>query len=164
MAQQLTQALDIHACLDAACCERVPQHMKISVPDIAPLQETAEIVAKRTRFHRLICSAGQNICLFRQSADCGFQITKQVRCERDHALRSIAFSAFAPVVPFSCRSESAARRVKCLSCRLKSRYRIPSAHRSRRSAFRRTRPKKNPGILLIWHVLNLLCHTLHFLI
>lgn len=91
MAQQLTQALDIHACLDAACCERVPQHMKISVPDIAPLQETAEIVAKRTRFHRLIRSASQNIRIFRQSPDCRFEVRKQVRWERDHALRSVAF-------------------------------------------------------------------------
>ena len=91
MAQQLTQAFDVHACLNAACCECVPQHMEISVSDAALLQEAAEIVTKRSWLHWFICLAGQNIRVLRQSTDCGFQIAKQVRCERDHALRSIAF-------------------------------------------------------------------------
>ena len=61
------------------------------IEDIASLQEAAEIVTKRSRLHRLICPACQDIRVFRQAADCGFQIAKQVRCERDHALRSVAF-------------------------------------------------------------------------
>lgn len=91
MAQQLAQTFDIHAGLDAACCECVTQHMEISAADAASLQETVEIVTKCTRLHRLIRPAGQDICVFRQSADRGFQIAKHVRCERDHALRSVAF-------------------------------------------------------------------------
>lgn len=69
----------------------VPQHVEISVSDAALLQEAAEIVTKRSWLHWFICPAGQNIRVLRQSTGCGFQIAKQVRCERDHALRSVAF-------------------------------------------------------------------------
>ena len=86
MTQQLAQTFDVHAGFDAACRECVPQHMEISVSDVASLQETAEIVTKRSWLHWFICPAGQNIRVLRQSTDCGFQIAKQVRCERDHAL------------------------------------------------------------------------------
>ena len=54
MAQHLAQALDVHTLLHAARRIGVPQHMEISVSDVASLQETAEIVTKCTRFHRLI--------------------------------------------------------------------------------------------------------------